>query len=145
MSGQASIRLSQLVIVYKMTEFWSNIPTNFTNEADVELRLVVPLLRALGYEPDDVASKHPVEFREGRVGRKPEADFVCFNGPLHTRDTSLIVVEAKAPGEALPNGKLQGESYAANLRAPLYCSPTVNRLKSGNSRRRRTANAFSKH
>ncbi|WP_081492494.1 type I restriction enzyme HsdR N-terminal domain-containing protein [Bradyrhizobium genomosp. I (2014)] len=102
-----------------MSDFWSVTPADFTNEADVELRLVVPLLHALGYEPDDIASKYPVEFREGRVGRKPEADFVCFNGPLHTRDTSLVVVEAKAPGEALPNGKLQGESYAANLRAPL--------------------------
>jgi len=102
-----------------MPDFWSIIPTDFTNEADVELRLVLPLLHALGYEPDDIASKYPVEFREGRVGRKPEADFVCFNGPLHTRDASLVVVEAKAPGDALPNGKLQGESYAANLRAPL--------------------------
>jgi hypothetical protein len=102
-----------------MPDIWSNIPTDFTNEADVEVRLVLPLLHALGYEPDDIASKYPVEFREGRTGRKPEADFVCFNGPLHNRDTSLVVVEAKKPGEALPDGKLQGESYAANLRAPL--------------------------
>lgn len=102
-----------------MSDFWNTIPANFTNEADVELRLVVPLLKALGYEPDDIASKYPVEFREGRVGRRPEADFVCFNGPLHTRNTSLVVIEAKSPGETLPNGKSQGESYAANLKAPL--------------------------
>ncbi|WP_439402869.1 type I restriction enzyme HsdR N-terminal domain-containing protein [Bradyrhizobium sp. DASA03068] len=102
-----------------MSDFWNNIPAGFTSEADVELRLIVPLLKELGYEPDDIASKYPVEFREGRVGRRPEADFVCFNGPLHTRNTSLLVIEAKAPGETLPNGKSQGESYAANLKVPL--------------------------
>jgi hypothetical protein len=102
-----------------MPEFWTDIPGNVTSEADVELRLVLPLLAALGYKTEDVAPKYPIVFREGRIGRKPEADFVCFNGPLRNRDTSLLVVEAKEPGEALPNGKTQGESYAANLRAPL--------------------------
>ena len=102
-----------------MPDFWNDIPTRYTNEADVEVRLVLPLLHALGYEPNDIAPKYPVEFREGRVGRKPEADFVCFSGPLHNRDTSLVVAEAKRPGEALPDGKAQGEFYAANLRSPL--------------------------
>jgi hypothetical protein len=77
-----------------MSDFWSSILTIFTNEADVELRLVIPLLNALGYEQADVVAKYPVVFREGRVGPRPEADFVCFNGPLHNRDTSLLVVEA---------------------------------------------------
>ena len=103
-----------------MADFWNNIPTtNLTSEANVELRLVIPLLHALGYENDDIASKYPVVFQQGRVGRPHEADFVCFYGPLHNRDTSLLGVEAKKPGEALPNGKEQGESYVANLRAPL--------------------------
>jgi hypothetical protein len=113
-----------------MPDIWSNPPTAaFANEADVELCLVIPLLHGLGYEPDDIASKYPVEFREGRVGRKPEADFVCFAGPLHNRDTSLLVVEAKRPGEALPDGRLQGESYAANLRAPLLLLTNGDRLE----------------
>ena len=91
-----------------MPDFWSDVRTSFTSEADVELCLVIPLLHALGYQTQDVAPKYPVEFQEGRVGRKPEADFVC----LYTCDASLVVVEAKKPGEALPDGKLQGESYA---------------------------------
>jgi type I site-specific restriction endonuclease len=68
---------------------------------------------------EDIAGKYPVIFQQGRVGRRPEADFVCFSGPLHVRDTSLVVVEAKKPGESLPDGKAQRESYAANLKAPL--------------------------
>src|ERR1019366_2478032 len=53
-------------------------------------------------------------------GRKHEADYVCFNGPVRDRNSSLLVVEAKTPGEDLPDGKKQAESYAANLRAPIF-------------------------
>lgn len=103
-----------------MADFWSDIAeADLRGEGNVELRLVIPLLHALGYEDDDIDSKYPVVFQEGRLGRKPEADFVCFHGPLHNRDTSLLVIEAKRPGEELPRGKTQGESDAANLRAPL--------------------------
>ena len=103
-------------------DFWNAIPgpEALDSEANVELRLVIPLLEALGYDRSvDVASKYPVEFQQGRAGRKPEADFVCFYGPLRDRNNSLFVVEAKAAHEALPDGKAQGESYAQNLRAPL--------------------------
>lgn len=103
-----------------MKTFWdSRPPSTFVNEADVEHQLVLPLLYALGYEMKEIAPKYPVEFRQGRRGRKPEADFVCFNGTVHDRNTSLLVVETKAPNESLTEGKEQGESYAANLHAPV--------------------------
>ncbi len=104
-----------------MVEFWRDIPTagELRGEGNVELRLVIPLLHALGYEDEDIDPKYPVIFQQGRVGRRPEADFVCFYGSLHNRDTSLLVVEAKKPGEALSDGKEQGKFYANNLRAPL--------------------------
>ena len=104
-----------------MSNLWCNIPPadELRSEADVELRLVLPLLHALDYENDDIAPKYPVVFQEGRVGRRPEADFVCFWGLLRTRDNALLVVEVKKPGEALTDAKAQGESYAQNLRAPL--------------------------
>jgi hypothetical protein len=103
-----------------MSNFWSSsAPSTFVNEADVEHQLVLPLLNALGYETTDIVPKYLVQFREGRRGRKPEADFACFSGIPHDRDTSLLVVETKAPNEGLTGGKEQGESYAANLRAPV--------------------------
>ncbi len=92
----------------------------YTNEASVEHLLILPLLEALGYEREDISPKHPVIFHEGRKGRPHEADFVVFDGPIHNRDTSLLVVEAKSPTEALPQAKEQAESYAMWLRAPLY-------------------------
>ncbi|MCQ4437365.1 hypothetical protein NO135_20440, partial [Clostridioides difficile] len=100
-----------------MADFWSNVPTfdKLGNEAAVEVQLVLPLLGALGYEGDDISPKYPVVFQEGRAGRKPEADFVCFWQGIQTRDNSLVVVEAKNPSEDLVDAKAQGESYAQNL------------------------------
>ncbi len=103
-----------------MPNFWDQAGSlTFGNEADVEVRFVVPFLRALGYdEIDDIRAKYPVVFREGRRGRKPEADFVVFYGPLQNRDTSILVVEAKAPGEDFEDARSQAESYASNVRSP---------------------------
>lgn len=90
----------------------------FPNEASVEWRVVHPLLLRLNYDLDDVHPKYPVQFREGRRGRKPEADFVVFSGRPHGRSTSLIVVEAKKPGEPAWDAKEQAESYQHAIRAP---------------------------
>ena len=62
-------------------DIWNRAPgLNFENEAAVETRLIVPLLRALGYsELDHIVPKYPVVFQEGRRrGRRPEADLVVF-------------------------------------------------------------------
>jgi hypothetical protein len=91
------------------------------NEAAVEINFVLPLLQRLGYAIADIDPKVAVTFQQGRKpkpGRKPEADFVVYAGPIHNRDTSLIVVEAKATWETLEEGRAQAESYAMNLRAP---------------------------
>jgi hypothetical protein len=103
--------------------FWDSVVEIVDgNEADVETRIVLPLLQELGYELDCIASKVPVTFQEGREkrpGRKPEADFVVYAERPLSRATSLIVVEAKRPNEPLDDGKDQGESYAQNLRTPI--------------------------
>ncbi len=88
-----------------------------TNEASVELHVVLPLLESLGYTNDDIAPKHAVIRQQGR-GRKPEADFVVFYGTQRTKSNSLITVEAKAPGESFEDAKAQGESYAQVIGTP---------------------------
>ncbi|KQW61031.1 MULTISPECIES: type I restriction enzyme HsdR N-terminal domain-containing protein [unclassified Ensifer] len=106
-----------------MSDFWTLSWSDLSTEADVEIRVVLPLLRALGYQLSDIRPKQPVEFQQGRTrrpGRKPEADFVVYSELPHTRDTALIVVEAKRPTEKLEEGKEQAESYAQNLRTPLF-------------------------
>jgi hypothetical protein len=95
-----------------------------SNAASVETRIVLPLLQQLGYTPDDIEPKFPIVFREGRRGRKPEADFVVFSGLPHNARTSLIVVEAKAPGESFAEAKAQAESYTSAIKAPSHSSRT---------------------
>lgn len=116
----------------RMTDIWS--PAHLIapkNEAEVETLLVLPLLAALGYAREDIRAKQPVKFQEGRVGRSPEADFVVYNGPIHSRDTSLLVVEAKAPGEKFEPAVGQAESYAMAraIRAPVILITDAVRLE----------------
>jgi hypothetical protein len=111
-------------------QFWNEISRQtFENEAEVETRLILPLLDALGYAAEDIRPKYPVIFQEGRRGRNPEADFAVFGEKPHCRATSLIAVEAKSPDEELGDGKAQGESYAANLRTPLFIITNGKRLE----------------
>ena len=101
--------------------FWATITSVSprSNEADVELQIVLPLLYALGFSTEDIGSKVPVQFNKGtKLGRPFEADFVAYSAVPHDRNTSLLVIEAKAPGKSLDEARKQGESYASALHAP---------------------------
>lgn len=95
-------------------------------EADVEQRLLLPLMRALGFGDEEITSKPPITFQTGRKGRKHEADFIVHHGPTLSVDTSLLVIEAKAPNADMDSGRRQAESYAHATRAPflLLCDGT---------------------
>lgn len=90
------------------------------NEATVELMLVLPLLEALGYCRDDIASKHPIRIQDGRGITIKYADFVVFDGASREEGNALFVIEAKRPSEPLGPARGQGESYATRLRALVY-------------------------
>lgn len=101
--------------------FWQvPLALDFASEAEVETRLVQPLLLALGYNSSDIDPKVRVEFREGKRGRPHEADFVAYSEAPHDASTALLVVEVKAPSQQLGPAKAQAESYAQNLKAPIY-------------------------
>jgi hypothetical protein len=102
-------------------EFWDELQAlTFTNEASVESVFVLPLLDALGYKKSDISSKHPIVFQQGRRGRPHEADFAVFATEDRNEDTSLLVIEAKSPGQELREAKAQAESYALCIRAPFF-------------------------
>src|SRR5260221_5695030 len=81
-------------------------PYLFQNEAEVESKFVVPFFQHLGY-PE--ASRHPQYSlkmyepgRRGRGGRGQAIDQIYFSTTKQqeqTAVTSLIIVEAKDPGE----------------------------------------------
>jgi hypothetical protein len=104
-----------------ISEFWQTLPTlEFKSEADVETRLLFPLLKSLEYRLEDIQPKVRVVFFTGRTGRPHEADLVAFSGSEHNRNTSLLVIEAKAPTNPIENAREQAESYAQWLRTPVY-------------------------
>lgn len=99
--------------------FWDTVGTVVaTSEGAVEQRVILPLLAALGYPNHEITPKHPIIFQTGRRGRRHEADFVVHEGPTLTEDTSLLVIEAKAPEKDLTVATRQAESYAHAIRAP---------------------------
>lgn len=103
-------------------EFWLSLSKlAFASEADVEVQFVLPLLRHLGWSDEDIHSKVPVKFRQGRsIGRRPEADFVVADPLPRPPTIGRIVIEAKSPTENLDDAEHQAFSYSYMLRAPLF-------------------------
>jgi hypothetical protein len=93
---------------------------HFSSEKEVEIRFVIPLLDRLGYTEDDRADGYRVEQVVGGRKAKTEADFVLFDGRNRSKDSSLLVVEAKNFGENLSAHIQQARSYAIFLGTPYY-------------------------
>ncbi|SEB61300.1 Type I restriction enzyme R protein N terminus (HSDR_N) [Burkholderia sp. WP9] len=105
------------------TELIWNCPpaiADAANEATVEVKLIAPLLDALGYGGDDIAAKHPIRFQDGRAVTIKYADFVIFDGPSRDEGDALLVIEAKRPGERMEPARRQAESYALRLHALVH-------------------------
>lgn len=100
------------------TNLWEDI-TEVTHgsEGDTEVRVVQPLLRALGWRQDCVHAKVTLTVQLGREGKSGIADFVVAPIGVDPRTNGLIVVEAKKPGETLKGARQQAESYARACRA----------------------------
>ncbi len=92
----------------------------FNSEKEVEIRFVLPLLERLGYTEEDRADGYPVEQIVGVKKTKTEADFVLFNGLNRSKDSALLVVEAKNVGKKLADHVGQARSYAMFLGTPYY-------------------------
>jgi hypothetical protein len=94
----------------------------FANEAEVETKLLFPLLTALGFAHDTIKPKVPVVAYPPakKTGRKTEADFVVYAEPPYDRTTSLLTAELKHPHEELAGAKTQAEYYAFWSGTPLY-------------------------
>lgn len=92
----------------------------FNSEREVEIRFVLPLLERLGFSEDDRADGFPVVQVVGVKKSKTQADFVLFNGRNRTKDSALLVVEAKSIGKNLEDHISQARSYAMFLGAPYF-------------------------
>jgi hypothetical protein len=99
------------------SQWFQGIPgVTFNNEVEVEVKLIAPLVRFLGYREADYRLRVPIRLQAGRQEVVVEADWV-----LYREERPFVVVEAKAPGEALTDQVLgQARSYAFGLGAPYY-------------------------
>lgn len=93
---------------------------HFASEKEVEIRFVIPLLDRLGYSEDDRADGYPVEQVVGVRRARTEADFVLFDGRNRSKDSALLVVEAKSVGKNISDHIQQARSYAMFLGTPYY-------------------------
>jgi hypothetical protein len=96
----------------RMSDFWSDVREVSGSEGDVENRLVIPMLLALGYGQHEIHAKVKTERQVGRTrGRFPEADFLV--APARDARPGWIVVEAKSPRERIDDEAIaQGRTYS---------------------------------
>jgi hypothetical protein len=109
-------------------------PNSLYNEDDVETKFVIPLFQHLGYADDYRRGKFPVEsYGSGKAGRKAEVDQIYFstNERKHQNaDTSLVIVEAKAPDISNMDSAIkQAIYYTAVLKAPFLVVTNGSRLQ----------------
>jgi hypothetical protein len=103
-------------------------PSLLSNEAEVEAKFVVPLFQHLGYPEGCCRLQYPLKMYEpgGRVkhGRIDEIYFSVAKQEAQDANTSLIIVEAKEPGEThLDAALVQAGSYGYQL-SPLFLVAT---------------------
>ncbi len=94
---------------------------SFESEREVEYYFVVPVLEQLGYLEADVAIGYPVQMYEGVRKVNKEADCVLFNGDSRSKDSALLIVEAKKTERILTEDAVgQARAYAMWLTTPYY-------------------------
>ena len=91
------------------------------NEAEVELRVLLPLFADLGYASADIAPKHPVRFQEGKKGRNAEADFVLMAGSASVEDTAPSRPSDRPIRERRGNKVCKPAANQDPNRAPSHC------------------------
>ncbi|MFB6089264.1 MAG: N-6 DNA methylase [Candidatus Aenigmatarchaeota archaeon] len=115
---------------------------NYTSEEDVKFKFIVPFLEEKGYSKELMDFDKSIKIHEGRKEKTIFADLVVYIDK--NKDSPVILVETKAPSEALKKSHVeQAISYARLLPkiAPLvvlsnsiqtrvYQSVTKNRIES---------------
>jgi hypothetical protein len=106
-------------------------PSTLTNEAEVESKFVVPFFQLLGYPEKCRCPQYPLKTYEpgghAKRGRKPSIDQIYFSTSEQAQqdaDTSLLIVEAKEPGEAHLDEALEQARFYGYHISPLFLAVT---------------------
>lgn len=93
------------------------------SEADVELKVVNPILEVLGYNKNDIFMRYPVSFNQGRENVKKEADMV-----IKKDKNPFIVIENKKTTEKITDdviGQLDSYAFGLSCKYGLVCNGKV--------------------
>src|SRR5437588_7814670 len=90
-----------------MSDFWDSIPAvdRLRGEGNVEHRLVLPLLHALGYEDHEIESKYPVVFQQGRRGASRKAISFASTARSTTATIRFSSSRRNSPERSYPRAK----------------------------------------
>ncbi|MFZ4662256.1 MAG: type I restriction enzyme HsdR N-terminal domain-containing protein [Caldilineaceae bacterium] len=92
---------------------------SYQSEIDVEVKVVYPMLKYLGYLDKDVGLREQITIQVGRQQTRVEADWVVWGTKAMKR--ALFIVEAKTPTQLLDDSvQGQARSYAFGLNCQLY-------------------------
>ncbi|MGA2597540.1 MAG: restriction endonuclease subunit R [Bryobacteraceae bacterium] len=97
-----------------------DLPEGLENERDVEIQLVEPLLRRLGYTDTDWVRQMPL--RMGR-GERNFPDYAIDANTKRGEESAALLIEAKyeiATRQQREDAYLQGKSYALRLQASAF-------------------------
>lgn len=125
-----------------------NVEVNLKNENDVEVNLLIPLLKKLGYSENDWTRQ-----LSQKAGRKEKAipDFVFFpKGEIHFQNSPLVIEAKYDINSSIERMKSfnQALSYARMMQAPLFAICDKDRFivyKEENNTFNRFRPTFEKH
>lgn len=102
----------------------------FESEKEVEFYFIMPLLEKLGYVEEDFAIGYPVEMYEGVKRSTKEADIVVFDGVNHSKENTLLVIEAKKFNNIMTNDAVgQARAYSMWLSPPYFMAANGDEIR----------------
>jgi len=105
------------------------VKSSYRNEIEVEVKLILPLVKFLGYHERDLKLRVPMDFQIGTQTIRGEADWVLWDSETDPTNPSGVI-EAKAPTQDLHQGaQAQARSYAFGLNAPTYAITNGRKLQ----------------
>ncbi len=105
------------------SEDWFNLIENrqFRSEREVEFFFIIPLLKQLDYDEDDLAIGLTVRVNEASKHFNKEADIVAFDGKSILNENALLLIEAKSNTKKINNDDVaQARYYCRELHTPYY-------------------------
>jgi hypothetical protein len=95
---------------------------SYRNDVEVDVKFVHPLVRFLGYSPDDFSLQVPLDLQQGRQARRGQADWVLWrNNHGSDEHAARAIIEVMAPSQELDDAtQEQARALAIGAGAPFY-------------------------